>query len=139
MEYISTWIPATTTIAISITILITCVGGCSFLIKKKKAKSKQKAIDDFVKFQKKHPNFPVLIPGKDKAPLLTGVRVVSLSTVVAAPSAARCLAEHGAEVIKVEAVSLLFSLNPYVILSLTLTFTQFFFFTFCLYLLINLF
>ena len=105
MEYISSLIPATTTIAISITILITCVGGCSFLIKKKKAKSKQKAIDDFVKFQKKHPNFPVLIPGKDKAPLLTGVRVVSLSTVVAAPSAARCLAEHGAEVIKVEAVS----------------------------------
>ena len=112
MEYISSLIPATTTIAISITILITCVGGCSFLIKKKKAKSKQKAIDDFVKFQKKHPNFPVLIPGKDKAPLLTGVRVVSLSTVVAAPSAARCLAEHGAEVIKVEAVSLLFSLKP---------------------------
>ena len=111
MEYISSLIPATTTIAISITILITCVGGCSFLIKKKKAKSKQKAIDDFVKFQKKHPNFPVLIPGKDKAPLLTGVRVVSLSTVVAAPSAARCLAEHGAEVIKVEAVSFTETLN----------------------------
>lgn len=36
------------------------------------------------------------------APAFCGVRVVELSTYAAAPTAARCLAELGAEVIKIE-------------------------------------
>ena len=36
-------------------------------------------------------------------PALAGVRVVELATVVAAPAAAACLADFGADVVKVEA------------------------------------
>jgi len=51
--------------------------------------------------QEAHRVLPSKAPGKG-APLFAGVRVVELSTVVAAPSCARIMADLGAEVVKVE-------------------------------------
>lgn len=47
------------------------------------------------------PTLPAQVPGNGTK-CFHGIRVVELATVVAAPSASRTLAEHGAEVIKVE-------------------------------------
>ena len=64
-------------------------------------KKEQKRKDQLERVQSPHPDFPFLEPGNG-APLLTGVRVVELATVIAGPSAGRIFADHGAEVIRVE-------------------------------------
>lgn len=48
-----------------------------------------------------HPKIASRVPGGG-APVFHGIRVVEISTYAAAPTAARCMAELGAEVIKVE-------------------------------------
>eukprot|EP00906_Rhabdomonas_costata_P011320 RCo016069 len=59
--------------------------------KKKKTYYKPRPLDDFPQFK----------PGNG-APIFHGVRVVELSTMVAAPAATRVMADLGAEVVKVE-------------------------------------
>jgi len=49
------------------------------------------------------PRSPVPAPGDDRLPL-AGVRVVELATIIAAPMGACCLADMGADVIKVEQI-----------------------------------
>ena len=48
------------------------------------------------------PTIPSQTPGSGRAKCYHGLRVVELATVVAVPSLGRTMAEHGAEVIKVE-------------------------------------
>ena len=82
-------------------VLKTLIGCCC---KTKKARQLQeKKTNDFKALQIEHPThlFPVGAIGNN-APILKGVRVLELATVVAGPSAGRILAEHGAEVIRVE-------------------------------------
>lgn len=66
-----------------------------------KGSAKSKRERDFESLQTEHPSFPTGIIGSG-APILKGVRVIELATVVAGPSAGRILADHGAEVIRVE-------------------------------------
>lgn len=60
-----------------------------------------KKIDPKKDGQAAYPEVPLAAPGKG-TPVLHGVRVVELASVAAAPSCARLLADHGADVIKVE-------------------------------------
>ena len=64
-------------------------------------KKEQRRRDQLERVQSPHPEFPFVNPGNG-APLLTGVRVIELATVIAGPSAGRILADNGAEVIRVE-------------------------------------
>ena len=102
-KIISSYSPFTLLLAGSCgAIVATC--GAIHILKSRKIKGKKKKEETFKANQVEHPSFPHVAPGKG-APLLTGVRVVELATVVAGPSAGRIFADHGAEVVRVEAPS----------------------------------
>ena len=79
------------------------VAGCCCQARNARALKKKRA-KAFAALQIDHPSH--LFPNDNAigggAPILKGVRVLELATVVAGPSAGRILAEHGAEVIRVE-------------------------------------
>ena len=74
-------------------------GACIILAKRFKAHRRQRHREAAP--QHAHPKIVPRTPG-DGAPVLHGVRVVELSTYAAAPSAARCMGDLGAEVLKIE-------------------------------------
>eukprot|EP00301_Raphidiophrys_heterophryoidea_P008781 c13185_g3_i3.p1 GENE.c13185_g3_i3~~c13185_g3_i3.p1 ORF type:complete len:462 (-),score=118.51 c13185_g3_i3:127-1473(-) len=79
-------------------LLVVLLIALPFIKHKQKKARRQKLLPST---QKPHPQIPARKPGSN-APLLHGVRVVEISSFIAGPSVGRCLADLGAEVVKVE-------------------------------------
>lgn len=82
--------------AIYSTAIALLLGSCYYLMKKRRKKADPRHDN-----QLPWPQIPKQKPGNG-APIFHGVRVVELSTIIAAPSTGRMLSDLGAEVIKVE-------------------------------------
>jgi crotonobetainyl-CoA:carnitine CoA-transferase CaiB-like acyl-CoA transferase len=83
------------------TALLVALGVCLAVLKRRRKKPSK----PFLAPQVERFTHPKGIPGSRTVGIMSGLRVVDLSTFLAAPQAAKCLGELGAEVIHVEPVT----------------------------------